>query len=91
MFKRVVELRLEIVVTMLMDTLAVVVAIGCRWVALWVYRMATDGGSPGLPVRALELLLDAGLIATAFALVTFDFSKRLLNLWREVFPRSPNQ
>lgn len=85
--RAVLEVRGELISTLLIDSLYVAAAIVSRallmrlylWLEPWV---APDGG--GLMMRILQVIIDFGIVGTTAVMVTFDLSKRVLAAWQEL-------
>lgn len=80
-FNEVVRPRLEIIVTIVLDSGAIAVALWCRGFTLRAYHFGVGGLDMPWHLRALEYVLDYGIVATAIAVVAFDFAKRIKNSW----------
>lgn len=82
-FRAVVQPRLEVIVTILLDTGVIVTALVCRGLALRAYKFGTEGGNLPWHIRTLEYVLDYGVVASATAFVMFDLAKRVKNAWED--------
>lgn len=76
--------RIELVWTFVLDAATLSAAFLCRWYTLKVYQFLISGGAT-VPwhLRALEIVLDYGIVLAATAFVVFDLAKRVRHGWRE--------
>jgi hypothetical protein len=84
-FNGVVRPRLEIMVTIILDSGAIVVALLCRGLTLRAYHYGVDGFDAPRHIRALEWVLDYGIVAMAAAMLVFDLGKRIKTGWQSLF------
>jgi hypothetical protein len=71
-----------VVITLVIDGMMIVFAIGERAALLWVlHRFLPVGQTWAL--RALEFLLDLGVVGTVVVFTGFDLAKRIANAWRD--------
>lgn len=90
-FADAIQPRLEIIATILMDSGVIVVALLVRGVILKAYRYGVEGATVPWHLRALEIVLDYGIVATAIVLVVFDLSKRIRNGVKDYFGADSKQ
>ena len=88
---KLVRVRLEVIITLLLDTAVVVVALLARWFLLKVYAFATQGHPASWHLSALELVLNYGIVAAALALTTFDLAKRVREGYRQLKKEDPDE
>lgn len=83
-FEEAIRPRLEIIVTLIIDAATILVALLCRGLTLAAYRYGTEGSEVAWHLRALEYVLDYGIVGAATALVVFDLAKRLRTSWQQL-------
>lgn len=72
-----VETRVEILLTLLVDGALLVGSAFVRAGALHLMHFLGDAEKLGWPILILELILDVGIVLTALIITTFDLVKRI--------------
>lgn len=83
-----VSVRLEIVVTILLDGLILAVAIIVRGFLLWLIARLMPADHTWA-IHSLELVLDFGMLGSVLVFTVFDLAKRARNAI-DAFQRPPN-
>lgn len=78
------ESRVELLSTFVIDGALLTGAALVRFGALWVLHQLGDAESLGWPILVLEGILDFGIVGTAAIITAFDLIKRIRMSYREL-------
>jgi hypothetical protein len=70
--------HVELIATIVLDTLVLIIAIAARWAALKALRLLGPVEQMPWAVRRLEWIGDVGIVSAAAIFMTFDLAKRLV-------------